>query len=659
MARLPTNDAIAGKDDILKKFPFRNPATRPLPATLLACSLLAMASAAGAATVASSAADLAGLSLEQLADIQVTSVSRRQERLADAAGSVFVISAEDIRRSGATSLPEVLRLAPNLHVARADANQYAISARGFNSTTANKMLVIIDGRTVYSPLFSGVFWDAQDVVLEDIERIEVMSGSGGTLWGSNAVNGFINIITRPARDTQGTLASVGLGNEDQVHTLRHGGELAPGAFYRVYGKYSARDDTLTPGGASKNDASSKRQAGFRLDWGPAAGSFTVQGDAYDGDADQAPPNGSRHISGINLLGRWVRELGGSSNLRVQAYYDRASRHQPGSFAENIDTLDGDLQHSFQLTPSQRVLWGGGYRYQADNVDNIAATLAFLPARKNLRLANVFAQDDISIQQDLNLTLGLKLEHNSYTGLEYLPNAKLAWKLAPGHLLWAGASRTVRIPSRVDRELFAPATPPFTVLDGGRGFQSEISHVYELGYRSQPTPALSYSATLYHHTYDRQRSVEPGVPGPFIANLIDGHTNGIEAWGNYRVSNAWRLKAGMFYQREQLKLKPASASISGVTNLGNDPSHQWSLGSSYDISSSLEFDVSVRRVGALPNPALPAYTALDARLGWRPRNNLDVSLSVQNLGQARHVEWGSAASRAQIERAAFLKLTWRL
>ncbi|CAN5547476.1 N/A [soil metagenome] len=638
---------------------FHLPQSRIQPAPLVACCVLALAGSACAATVTSSTADLASLSLEQLADVQVMSVSRRQERLADAAGSVFVISAEDIRRSGATSLPEVLRLAPNLHVARADANQYAISARGFNSTTANKMLVIIDGRTVYSPLFSGVFWDAQDVVLEDIERIEVLSGSGGTLWGSNAVNGFINIITRPARDTQGTLASLGVGNQDQVDTLRHGGELASGGYYRVYGKYSARQDTLTPAGGSNHDASAKKQAGFRTDWGPSADSFTVQGDAYQGDADQAPPNGSRRISGVNVLGRWVRDLGGASNLRVQAYYDRTSRRQPGTFAEDIDTLDADVQYGFQFTPGQRVLLGGGYRYQDDNVDNIAAILAFLPAAKKMKLANVFAQDEIALRPDLDLTLGLKLEHNTYTGLEYLPNAKLAWKLAPGHLLWAGASRTVRIPSRLDRELFAPATPPFTGLAGGPNFQSEISNVFELGYRSQPTPALSYSATLYHHVYDRQRSVEPSAAGPVIANLIDGHTSGVEAWGSYRVSNAWRMKAGMFYQREHLKLKPGSASINGVANLGDDPNYQWSLGSSLDISSTVEFDVTVRRVGSLPNPALPAYTALDARLGWRPRNGMDVSLTVQNLGEPRHVEWGNAASRSQIERAAFLKVTWRL
>jgi len=624
---------------------------------MLLCGLLAC-NAAAATTLAASATDLADLTLEQLANIQVTSVSRREERLADAAGSVFVISAEDIRRSGATSLPEVLRLAPNLHVARADANQYAISARGFNSTTANKMLVLVDGRTVYSPLFSGVFWDAQDVMLEDVERIEVLSGSGGTLWGSNAVNGFINIITRPARDTQGGLASLGAGNNDAVHSIRYGGKLGASGHYRLYGRHSERDDTTNPAGLSKRDSSRRKQAGFRADWGTAADGFTLQGDTYQADIDQAPPNGARRLEGSNLLGRWVRELGPASSMRLQAYYDHTLRDQPGSVMENLDTLDIEFQHGFQLTPAQRVLWGGGYRHKRDNVDNISPALAFLPASRTLRLANVFAQDEITLRPGLDLTLGLKLEHNDYTGLEYLPNARLAWKLAPGHLLWAGASRTLRIPSRLDRELYAPATPPFTGLAGGPDFKAEISNVVEIGYRSQPTPALSYSATLFHHEFDRQRSVEPSAAGPVIANMIDGRTTGLEAWGNWRVNSSWRMKAGLFWQHQRLQLKPGSASVGGVTNLGNDPGHQWSLGSSFDLGSNVEFDVTVRRVGALPNPALPAYTALDARLGWRPRNDLELSLAVQNMADPRHAEWGSVAARAQVERSAFFKIVWR-
>lgn len=642
----------------MKNFP-DSPA-RPLQVAhvLVMCGLLTFTAASGAATTVASVADLADLTLEQLANIQVTSVSRREERLADAAGSVFVISAEDIRRSGATSLPEVLRLAPNLHVARADANQYAISARGFNSTTANKMLVLVDGRTVYSPLFSGVFWDAQAVMLEDVERIEVLSGSGGTLWGSNAVNGFINIITRSARETQGTLAAAGAGNNDTVHSIRHGGQFGSDGHYRVYGRYSERDNTVDPAGASNRDSSDRRQAGFRLDWGGAADSYTLQGDAYQANIDQRTPNAARRLEGGNLLGRWARDLDDGSSMRLQAYVDHTLRDQPGAIVENLNTLDVEFQHGFQLTPDQRVLWGGGYRHQSSDVDNISAGLAFLPADKTLRLSNVFAQDEITLRPGLDLTLGLKLEHNDYTGLEYLPNARLAWKPAAGHLLWAGASRTVRIPSRLDRELFAPATPPFTVVAGGPNFVSEISNVYEVGYRSQPTPALSYSATLFHHQFDRQRSVEPSASGPVISNMIDGRTTGIEAWGNYRVSSSWRMKAGFFYQRQRLQLKPGSASVGGVSNLGNDPGHQWSLGSSFDLGSDVELDFTLRHVGALPNPSLPSYTALDARLAWRPRHDLEVSMTVQNLADPRHAEWGGPATRAQVERAAFVKIVWR-
>lgn len=635
-----------------------------LPLQLIASGFLLAAGTSHAGsdagtTLTASVSDLAGLTLEQLANIQVTSVSRREERLADAAGSVFVISSEDIRRSGAVNLPEALRLAPNLHVARADANQYAISARGFNSTTANKMLVLVDGRTVYSPLFSGVFWDAQDVMLEDVERIEVLSGSGGTLWGSNAVNGFINIITKTAQATQGGLVSLGLGTRDRANALRWGGALGGDGFYRVYGKHSSRDNTVNPAGVSKQDGSGKTQAGFRADWGLGADKVTLQGDAYQSDIDQATPNGDRHLEGANILGRYVRELGPSSGLRLQAYVDHTLRRQPGSVIDRLDTLDVDLQHNFQPTPSQRVLWGAGYRVQDDRVDNISAGLAFLPSQKNLKLANVFAQDEIALAPNLDVTLGLKLEHNDYTGLEYLPNARLAWRPAAGHLVWGGASRTLRIPSRIDRELFAPATPPYTALAGGANFRSEVADVFEIGYRSQPTPALSYSATLFHHRFDRQRSVEPTAAGPVISNMIDGTTSGVEAWGTYRASSSWRLKAGMFWQRQKLQLKPGSASIGGVTNLGNDPSHQWSVGSSWDLASAVELDVTARHTGALPNPTLAAYTALDMRVGWRPRAGMDVSVTLQNLAGARHYEWGSPASRAQIERAAFFRLAWRL
>lgn len=367
-------------------------------------ALLASFAAAQTRT-APTTAELTDLTLEQLTNIEVTSVSRRAERLSAAAGSVYVITADDIRSSGATSIAEVLRLAPNLHVARADANQYAISARGFNSTTANKMLTLIDGRTVYSPLFSGVFWEAQDVMLEDVERIEVMSGSGGTVWGSNAVNGFINIVTRSAGDTQGTLASVGGGNRERLVSVRYGGAMPGGGHYRIYGKLAGRSPTSTATGTPIRDASERTQTGLRADWGTASGNFTLQGDVYTSDIDQGAAPAQRRIAGLNLLGRMTRTLDDGSSLRLQAYYDRTERDQPGAVRDALDTFAVEFQHAPQARGSHTPLWGGGYRYQADRLANLGPALAFLPARRTQALANLFLQDELALRQDLGLTLG--------------------------------------------------------------------------------------------------------------------------------------------------------------------------------------------------------------------------------------------------------------
>lgn len=601
--------------------------------------------------------DLADLTLEQLANIEITSVSKRAEPLSDAAASIYVISAEEIRRSGATSLPEALRLAPNLQVARADNNQYAITARGFNSLTANKMLVLVDGRIVYSPLFSGVFWDAQDVMLEDVERIEVISGPGGTLWGSNAVNGVINVITRPARDTQGALLAAGGGNREAGGAARYGGELDSGGRYRVYGKIFDRAHSSLANGTGIRDASDKAQIGFRADWGGTAQNFTLQGDAYHSEIDQALA--TRRVSGANLLGRWSRDLGAGSRLRLQAYYDHTERDQPGAINETLDTIDVEFQHGLRPRANHELLWGAGYRYAADRVDNVnPAVLAFLPPNRNLHWANVFAQHEITLHPGLQLTAGLKLEHNDYTGLEFLPSVRVGWKMSATHLVWGAASRVVRAPSRVDRELFAPGNPPFVVLAGGPDFQSEIANVYEAGYRAQLSAALSYSITAFHHDFDRLRSIEPVAVGRMLDNGIDGTVDGAEAWLSYRVTNAWRVNAGLVQQRERLRLKPGSADAGGLAALGNDARHWWTLRLAWDIGPRHEFDVMVRHVGALPNPAVPSYTAVDARLGWKLRHDLDISLTAQNLFDPRHPEWGVAAVRPEFERGVFLKLLWR-
>jgi iron complex outermembrane recepter protein len=601
--------------------------------------------------------DLVELSFEQLSSLRVSSVARREQRLSDAPAAVFVITNDDIRRSGATTLPEALRLAPNLQVARADANQYAITARGFNNVLANKLLVMIDGRTVYSPLFSGVFWEAQHVMLEDIERIEVISGPGATLWGANAVNGVINVITRRAADSQGGLVAAGGGNREAATSLRWGGAFGNDGHYRVYASGIDRDPTELANGAPVRDASKTGQLGFRADWGTQSSSFTLQGDAYRTDIEQLP-GGSRDLAGGNVLARWTRTLQDDASLRLQAYYDRVERNQPGAILERLDTWDLDAQYGFRFGARQRMLLGGGYRYIHDEITNLGPALAFRPPSDNLHRAHVFAQDEIALSEQLDLTLGLKLEHNNFTGWETLPNARLAWRYAPERLLWSSLSRAVRVPARIDRQFFLPANPPF-FLAGGPEFKSEVANVAEIGYRAQPTAGISYSITAYHHDFERLRSTEPAPGGARIENRMEGKLNGMTAWGSLQVTDQWRLTAGVARMWQRLRLDPGSASIGGTAAAGNDPRYWWQLGSSFNIAPGHELDVRVRRIGTLPNGPVPSYTAVDLRYGWRVSPKVELSLTVQNLFDPGHPEWGGPANRAEIERAAFFKVLWRI
>lgn len=621
-------------------------------ALLLVAALLGCASRA----LAASSTELLDLSLEQLANLRITSVSKKPERLADAPASVYVITAEDIRRSGATTLPEALRLAPSLEVARLGANQYAISARGFDSTTANKLEVLIDGRIVYTPLYSGVFWDAQDVMLQDVERIEVISGPAATLWGSNAVNGVINVITRPAGQTQGNLAAAGIGDREDGIALRHGGALSDGGHYRVYGKFSDFAHTARADGTSASDAWRRAQAGFRADWNGASGTLTLQGDAYGGHLEQADP-GTRSISGFNLNAHWTHPLEDGSTLRLRGYYDRTERDYPGTFGESLDTVSFDLQRNLRPFGRHSIVWGASYRHASDHVENSAA-LAFLPTDQGLSWSSVFAQDEIALREDLRLTAGVRLERNDYTGTEAMPSLRLAWKAAPNRLVWTALSRAVRTPSRIDRDFFVPGQPPY-LLGGGPDFRSEVSNVAEIGYRAQPTSAVSYSVTAFHAAHRHIRSLEPAPGGTLvIGNGIEGSTDGVELWGSFQASRIWRLSGGAVVLRQYLRLAPDSASPYGVAGEGNDPSHWWTLRSSLDLSGGREFDLMLRRVGALPDPAVPAYTALDARYGWQLEAGVSAALVAQNLFDPSHPEFGTATTRSEIARSVMLQVTAR-
>lgn len=622
--------------------------------------LLLAGSAASAAALPDS--DLADLSIEQLSNIVITSVSRQDERLNNAAASVFIITGSELRRSGVRSLPEALRLAPNLQVARIDARNYAVTARGFNNAFENKLLVLIDGRSIYTPLFSGVFWDAQDVVMEDVERIEVISGAGATIWGVNAVNGVINIITRSAKDTQGGLAAAVAGADERDGTLRYGGRMENGGHYRLYARYMDVDDTAMETGASTRTGMRRRQAGFRADMDLLQGGLMMAGNAYQGALGQA---GTRDIliSGANLVNRYTGKPSDDSELRLQLVLDHTERNQPNNFIERLDTLELEAQHGVR-SGAHSLVWGGGYRHSWDDATPIG--FGFLPGKLALHWGNLFAQDEITLAQQLKLTAGLKVEHNNYTGAEYLPSLRMAWTPDARRLVWASVARTVRAPSRVDRDWYLPATPlivagqPRFLVGGGKDFVSEVANVAELGYRAQPSPRWSYSGTVFYGQYDKLRTAEPlPVLGFEFRNLGMATTRGLELWGRWQATPAWRLSGGLLTQKVKLGLKPGSGdSVTSGLFLANDPRLNWQLRSSYDVSDAQQLDLTLRYNGRLPHPVVPSHYEMDMQWLWRLRPDLDVALIGQNLLHAAHPEWAAAPTRSVYERGALLKVTWR-
>ena len=596
--------------------------------------------------------ELADLSLEQLTNITVTSASRRAERVIEAPASIFVLTAEDIRRSGATTLPELLRLAPNLQVVRADTSQYVVTARGNISGTANKMLVLIDGRTVYTPLFAGVFWDAQNVLMEDLERVEVISGPGATLWGTNGVNGVINITTKPAAKTLGTLVAIGGGSDERGVSARSGGKLSDDASYRFYGKYFDRNDHALASGAPAHDAAGRWQAGFRTDWERATRSLTVQGDLYSANVDNL--GGARDLAGGNLLARWRVQMSADSEGMLQAYYDRTEREHLGSFSEKRDTVDVEYQQAFHRLGRHEVVVGGGYRASRDQTLN-TPVLGFMPTSRTLALASLFIQDEVAIGARLHATVGLRAERNTYTGVEWLPNLRLAYSFSPDHVAWAALSRAVRSPSRIDRDIVVPGMPPYVVVNND-SFKSEIANVAEVGYRAQLAPRISVSLTAFHHQFRDLRTLEAAAPGLAFANSGEGRTSGVEGWGDFTLARDWRLVWGFTRLHEHYRVDAGHTDVQN-SNLGNDPRLTATLRSMWNVARGTELDVAARYIADLPNPRVPAHTVVDLRAGYRVSREVEVSLLIGNLLNRRYSEIGTPAERAVFERSAFLKVTW--
>jgi iron complex outermembrane receptor protein len=595
--------------------------------------------------------------------LDITSVSRRPEPYQQAAAAIQVITQEDIRRSGASSIPEALRLANNLQVAQIDSHSFAISARGFNSTSSDKLLVMIDGRSVYTTLFSGVFWDVQDYLLEDLDRIEVISGPGATLWGANAVNGVINIVSKSAKDTQGLLLTGGGGTElRDFGGLRYGGTLASNVFYRVYGKYFDRDSSAFANGKDGQDDWRMGRGGFRLDWEASERDlFTFQGDGYGG-TENRPIGDDLKISGGNILGRWSRTVSDDSNFSLQLYYDRTHRDTPGTFVDDLDTYDLDFQHQLHWGDRQNIVWGLGYTFTHDVLRGSPGVKA-VPSHLGQHVYSGFIQDEITLLDNLFFTLGTKVEHNDYTHLEFEPSARLAWNVTTNQTIWSAVSRAVRTPSRIDKNLFAPANPPFVVLAGGHDFVSETVLAYELGYRVQLNKRISGSVSTFYNVYDHIRTINPTTRR--IENDVDGETYGVETDVSFQVLDCWRLRAGYTVLQENIHLKSGGVDVNRGLAEKSDPQQQVSFRSSLDLPGRTEFDLGLRWVDRLRTVSngtigsVPSYFSMDARFAWHATENLEFSIVGQNLLDNQHPEFGFPnANRHEIERSVYGKVTWR-
>jgi iron complex outermembrane receptor protein len=628
--------------------------------------------------------ELKKLSVEELQNIDVTSVSKYPERLFDAAAAITVLTQQDIERAGVTNIPDALRLVPGMDVARLDSHTWAISSRGFNDVFANKLLVMIDGRTVYTPLFSGVFWDVQDTLLEDIDRIEVVRGPGATLWGANAVNGVINIITKSAEDTQGLFISSGGGTEYRdFATVRYGAKLNDDAFLRVYAKYFDYDSSVLSDGSEAHDSWNMFHSGFRFDASSnKENAFTLQGDIYTGDQDetyavprhQFPFAGSisstDHVSGGDLLGRWTHTFAPESQLTVQAYYDRTNRDSP-IFGENRDTGDIDVQHRFDWGDWQKIVWGVGYRATHADIKN-SLNVSFIPSDRTLNLYSAFAQDEITIVPErVRLILGSKFEHNDFTGFEVQPSARAVYTPTTNQAIWGSISRAVRTPSEAETDVRLNPAPPVPIppgaltIHGNPDFDSEKLIAYELGYRVQPIDQLTFDLTAFYNVYDDLRSLEPIHPGPVspsvAENKLYGETYGTEIAATAQLTKRWRVQGSYSYFEAALHRRHDSHDgITEAIDEGSSPHNQVSVQSMVDLGWNVQFDSTLRYVDTLPAPRIPSYLTLDLRLGWSPCKDLEIAIVGRNLLDDQHPEFAPTfvgTQKSEVERSVYGTVVW--
>ncbi len=661
---------------------------------VLAC----LGTTAGQAETA--APDLTQFSIEDLMQVKVVSAAKMEQALLDTAAAVFVITADDIRRSGVTNVMEALRLAPGVEVARIDSSRWAISIRGINGRFANKLLVLIDGRSIYTSQFSGVYWEVQDLFLPDIERIEVIRGPGGSLWGANAVNGVINIITKNSKDTQGGLVTLTAGNEERtIAGVRYGGKLGDNAQYRIYGQFTERDGLVTPDGRDAGDDWQIGRGGFRLDWIPSAqDTIAVQGDHYKGNFDQnlTTPSFTQQSyieqqlspandSGGSFQARWEHQYSATSRTGLQVYYQYADREDP-LYISDSETFDLDFQHNFAWSDRQEIVWGLGYRRNQDHFTDTEFS-SINPSKQTTELFSAFVQDQADlIPEQLRLTAGIKVEHNDFTGWEWQPSIRMIWTPHPDHRLWAAVSRAVRTPSRgeEDAQVNLYVLPPspltgnlpalFSIFSGGQ-LDSETLIAYEIGYRARLAERFSVDATVFYNDYDQLIGTVPGAPFPVtrvvppylmvplqLQNPASGYNTGFELAADWRPTQDWRLQLAYSYLYTDIK----TYGDEPIFNSGN--LNQVSLFSSWNLENNLNLDIwgryvarngEIHTLSPSGDVEIDPYFDLTLRLGWRPRKDLELSLVGANLLDDRHVEFVQEAYTfpVEVERSLYGQVKW--
>lgn len=620
--------------------------------------------------------ELKKLSLEELMAIEVTLVSRQPEKLHQAASAIQVITREDIRRAGVGTLPEALRLASNLIVAQVDARNWAITSRGFNQALANKLLVMIDGRTLYTPLYAGVFWDAQHVILDNVERIEVVSGPGGTLWGANAVNGVINIVTRNAKETHGVFVEAGAGTFlRDFASARVGGKAAEGIHWRAYAQRLDHNGTRYQEEEDPN-AWGFTRGGLRSDLERGNHHFTFQAEASGGAFNQSPrrapglpavPQGEVETNSQFAQGIWRRKFSPQEDLQAKLYVERNFRRIPASIEQELITTDMDFQHHFPLGSRQEFTWGAGFRLAEDDVENLGAPrLAFFPEERSLPLYSAFFQDQVHLLKGrVKLTGGIKAEHNDYSGLELMPSVRAGWSPSPEHTVWAAISRAVRSPSRIDADIhyeFPTPTGTPLILDGARDFSSEKLIAYEAGWRTRPLDRYSLSATAFIHRYDDLRLVEMADTTRLeLTNGLRGDLVGVELSGECRATDRLRLRGGYSYSYSWREVKEGRVEYLRTGDLGNDPGYQVFLLGFLDLPRGFELNGSLRAIDALPKPPIPSYVGLDFGVVWKVRS-WEVSVYGRNLLEEAHGEFGSSSDAEsipqEIPRSVTGRVAWR-